>query len=319
MDPHVGLSIAGLAIFGWGMVEVSNGRIRGAWGAPALLAVATFHAFVVPMVLVAASVFAFSQVRSRLAISYLALGYLLSAPILLYVLWLRIHDPLIASWGVDASDQENLISILVARAWLWPFVVIGAWHALRSDDLGPRFCLCWALAALSFELFPPLSTSPLHRTVEGSSLAVGVLAAVGALDLVARWRFYLVAAAFISPVIQSVGIVIAFRGDPYATMWRSDNQALVWLNVEAGRKEVISSTPNRRWILALSDATPGSTSLAGLVATPEDARAAMLRNNGSPMVFWGHEERLEFGPPPAGLTVRKQFGETEILTVPGSQ
>src|SRR5207302_135245 len=90
------------------------------------------------------------------------------------------------------------------------FIVIGAVAAIRDPERrsGPALALCWAACALAFDLFPPFSSTELHRTVEGSPLAFGVLAAEGLVRLARRWRTYLLAGAMVAPLLQS-GLLVA--------------------------------------------------------------------------------------------------------------
>jgi len=56
MAPHVAVAVACLALFGWGLLAASEGEWRGLLGGAALAGVATFHSFVVPMALIAGSI-----------------------------------------------------------------------------------------------------------------------------------------------------------------------------------------------------------------------------------------------------------------------
>jgi hypothetical protein len=323
MGPHVMLAVAGLAVYFWGLLQAANGRWRGLWGSAALAAVASFHGFIVPMALLAGTAFVLWRSRTPTAFAALAAAYLLSAPFLAYLVWLRLYDANTLMWvGYEPSELENIPSLIVSRAVLLPLIAVGAWRAIRRDSAGAALSLCWVTAALGFDLYPGFSTNALHRTVEGSSLAYGVLAAGGFQSLRGRPRFYIVALACVSVMVQPLAIVAAYSSDQSAYMSRSDHDAALWLRETGTRSTVLASPDTVRWVAALSSVDPdllgnnvvrGHLPIDDVVAAPEQQRAALLRNRGDRYLFWGERERLRDGPAPSGLRVAYDNGQTKIL------
>lgn len=319
MAPHVSLAVAGLALFGWGLLEASAGRWRGLAGVPALAAVASFHAFVVPCLLLAAGLFWLWRSRRRQVFALLVLAALTSIPFGLYQLWIAVHD---AAWGFkELAELENLPSLLISRALLWPFIAIGAVAAVRDPQArpGPALALCWAASALLLDLAPPLMTSELHRTVEGSPLAYGVLAATGLGAVARRWRTYLVAATLLAPLLEGAFLVIAGPADAEAFMPVSDYRLAARMNELNVTSCVVGSDLTMLWVTALSrscDAIPNRTLVPeALKRLAESGPTAAGLPSSAGVVLWGRRER-EYGPPPAGLSVAARDGEAELLLLP---
>lgn len=319
MAPHVSLAVAGLAVFAWGLLEASAGRWRGLAGVPALAAVASFHAFVVPCLLLAAAIFWLWRGRRRQVLAVLVLAALTSIPFGLYQLWIAIND---SAWGFkELAELENLPSLLVSRALLWPFIAIGAVAALRDREArpGPALALCWAASALLLDLAPPLMTSELHRTVEGSPLAYGVLAAIGLGALARRWRTYLLAASLLAPLLEGTFLVIAGSADAEAFMPVADYRLAARMNDLQVTSCVVGSDLTMLWTTALSqscDAIPNRTLVPGVLRRlAEDGPSRGGLPPGAGYVLWGRRER-EYGPPPRGLQVAAREGEAELLLLP---
>lgn len=318
MAPHVGLAVAGLAGWAWGLLKAAEGLKRGLWGAVALGAVASFHPFVVPMALLAGGIFVLWQARTRLAWTCLFLGGVAAAPFLLYDLWLLTGDPTVAGWQAhEYAELENLPSILVSRALLLPFAVLGGVQAVRGGGRGLALALCWAGTALLFDLNPLFSSSALHRTVEGSSLALGVLAAAGMAGIGPRARAWVVAACLITPILQVASIITVSPADRDLFIASDDRQAIGWLASQGAHGRLLAYPVTDRWAVSFSQVAPdlpadwlsdGGTAVKAAAADPSTVAARRDQ-----YLLWGEREREVAGPPPAGLTIVGRFGRTVVL------
>ena len=320
MAPHVALSVACLAVFGWGLLEAAEGRRRGILGALALGAVASFHGFVVPCALLAGGLFFLWRGRRREVFALLALATILAVPFGIYQFELSASDP---SWRlIDYSELENIPSLLLSRAVLWPFIIAGAVLAIRDPghSRGPALALCWAGVALAFDLFPGFVTSELHRTVEGSPLAYGVLAAGGLATLASRWRAYVVAAAMVAPVLEAVFLMVAGPLDGEAFMPASDYRLAMRLDRAGETRCIVADQLTILWVVALSKTCDSQQNsdrvppiLRGLrdAATAEEARALLPQPDD--LVIWGERERA-YGPPPVVLRRLAEEGGTQLLS-----
>ncbi len=318
MAPHVALAVAGLAVFAWGVLEAGEGRWRGLLGAPALAAVASFHGFVVPCLLLAGGLFFLWRARRRELFIMLALATAGSVPFGLYQLWIAAHD---ANWAFkELAELENLPSLLISRALLWPFIALGAVAAIRHPAArpGPALALCWAVSALALDLAPPLTTSELHRTVEGSPLAYGVLAAVGLSMIARRWRAYLLAASFLAPLLEGAFLVIAGPLDTDAFLPAADYRIAGEMHRQGITGCVLGTDLTMLWTAALSeacDAVPDRTkvpaALQRLLDAPPTGRAAALPP-ATDVIVWGVRERV-MGPTPSGLRVLADEGGAVLL------
>ena len=315
MAPHVALAVAGLALYGWGLLAAAQGRRRGWWGALGLAAVASFHAFVVPAALLAGGIFFLWRARRRELFVMLALSSLLSIPFGLYLL--SLSATYYVRWRQDFAELENLPSILVSRALLWPFIVIGAVSAIRAPERrpGPALALCWAGCALAFDLFPPFASTELHRTVEGSALAYGVLAAEGLAAVALRWRLYLVGAALISPLLQSALLLAAGPYDREAFLPVEYYRVAARLDREHVTRCVLGADLTMMWVSAFSetcDAQTDITKLPGIFEALRSGNPAAALPQPDDLVVWGPFERPN-GPPPALREVARD-GSTLILS-----
>lgn len=287
MAPHLALAIGGLAVYFWGLVQSAQGRRRGLWGAPALAFIASFHGFVVPMALVAGALFVATAGRRRDALINLALATTLCAPFLAYLAWLRLTDPSIQGWqAVETADLENPISILVCRALLLPFAALGGWRAIKLRKQPLVLATCWAVAALAFDLTPAFSSNALHRTLEGSSLPIGVLAADGLLLIAARWRLWLLALTSISPAVQLIAIGLVGAFDPASYLPTGDYLAMSWLREHGVAARVLVPAAETRWLAGLTLALPvadsqASADLDALAAAAPDQRSRLLAASGA--------------------------------------
>lgn len=318
MAPHVSLAVAGLAVFAWGVLEAAQGRLRGLAGVPALAAVGSFHAFVVPCLLLAGGIFFLWRARRRELFLMLALAAVASVPFGLYQLWVAQHDP---NWGFkELAELENLPSLLVSRAILLPFIVLGALAAIREPAARPgaALALCWAGSALALDLAPPLATSELHRSVEGSPLAYGVLAAVGLSTLARRWRTYVMAASLLAPLLEGMFLVIAGPLDGDAFMPVADYRLAGRVAEQHITSCVFGTDLTMLWVTALSescDSVPDQTKIPAamerLTQAPASEQASALPP-GAGLVVWGERER-QFGSPPAGLSVSAREAGSLLL------
>ena len=312
MAPHVALAIAGLAVFFWGLLQSAAGRRRGLWGAAALAFTASFHGFVVPMALVAGAVFVAVAARRRAALVNLGLAALLSAPFLAYLAWLRLTDPSIQGWqAVETADLENPISILVCRAVLLPFALLGAWRGVRSRNQPLLLAFSWAAVALAFDLTPAFSTNALHRTLEGSSLPLAVLAADGLMLLAGRWRLWLVALASVSPAVQLVAIALIGAFDPNSYLPSGDSQAMAGLREHGIAARVLVPSAETRWLAGLTLAVPVADGQAGsdlraLAAADPDQRPAVLSAAGASYAIVPDESSQ-------GLMIVAKFGRAALV------
>jgi hypothetical protein len=319
MAPHIALAVAGLAVYGWGLIVAAQGRWRGVWGALGLGAVASFHAFVVPAALLAGGLFFLWRGRRREVFVTLLLASLVSIPFGLYLL--SLSGTFYVQWRKDYAELENLPSLLVSRALLWPFIAIGAWAAVRDPERrpGPALALCWAACALGFDLFPPFAGTELHRTVEGSPLAYGVLAAEGLVALAARWRIYVLAAALIAPLLQSGLLVGAGPYEQEAFLPVDYYRLAGRLDRDGVTRCVFGADLTMVWVSALSQTCDAQTDITKLPpvfeqlqsATPATAAAALPQPDD--LVIWGELERPQ-GPPPPGLREVGREGSTLLLS-----
>jgi hypothetical protein len=320
MAPHVAIAVAGLAIFGWGVLAAADGDWRGLAGAPALGLVASFHGFVIPMILVAGGVFFLWRARRREVFALLLLATLASVPFGLYEL--SLSSKFNSNWQQDFAGLENIPSLLISRALLWPFIAIGAWSALRDPERrpGPSFALCWAVSALAFDLFPPFAQTELHRVVEGSPLAYGVLAAPGLLRLHRRPRTYLIAATMMAPVL---GAGLLILGGPFQReSYLPAGSLAIAQQLERSRDTrcVVGSDLTMLWVSALSqtcdaqsDASKSPSLLRGLSsATSHDAAVALLPQPDD-LIIWGDYE-IEYGPAPTTLQVVGTYRRAVLLS-----
>ena len=320
MAPHVALSVACLAVYGWGLLEAAEGRRRGLLGAVALGVVASFHGFVVPCALLAGGLFFLWRGRRREVFLLLLLATIFAVPFGIYQFELSARDP---SWRlIDYAELENIPSLLLSRALLWPFIVAGAVLAVRDPARarGPALALCWAGIALAFDLFPGFAASELHRTVEGSPLAYGVLAAGGLSLLAARWRAYLLAAAMLAPILEAVFLVAAGPLDSEAFMPVSDYRLAARLDRAGETRCVVGDQLTILWIVALSktcDAQQNSDRVPPILRALRDARSLEEASAALPqpddLVLWGVRERA-YGPPPPALRLLEAEGETQLLS-----
>jgi hypothetical protein len=281
-------------------------------------AVASFHAFVVPAALLAGGIFFLWRARRRELFLMLTLSSLVSIPFGLYLL--SLSATYYVHWRQDYAELENLPSLVVSRALLWPFIGIGALTAIRDQQRrpGPAFALCWAACALAFDLFPPFASTELHRTVEGSPLAYGVLAAEGLVAIARRWRAYVLAGAMVAPLLQAVFLVAAAQYEQEAFLPVDYYRLAGRLDRENVTRCVFGADLTMMWITALSqtcDAQNDVTRLPGIferlkAAPPGGASAALPQPD--TLVVWGEFERRQ-GPPPQALRVIAREGSTELL------
>jgi hypothetical protein len=319
MAPHIAIAVAGLAIFGWGLLAAAEGDWRGLAGAPALALVASFHGFVIPMILIAGGVFFLWRARRREVFVLLLLATLVSVPFGLYQLSL---SSTYVNWQQDFAELENLPSLLISRALLWPFIAMGAWAALRDPQRrpGPAFALCWAVSALTFDLFPPFAQTELHRVVEGSPLAYGVLAAPGLQRLHRRPRAYLIAATMMAPVIGAGLLVLAgpFQRESYLP---AGYMAIAQRLERSGDTRcVVGSDLTMLWVSALShacdaqsDASKSPSLLKNLSSASSPQAAAELLPQPNDLVIWGDYE-IEYGPAPTTLQVVATYRRALLLS-----
>jgi hypothetical protein len=322
MGPHVAIAVACLAVFCWGLLAAADGQWRGLLGALGLGLVASFHGFVVPAALLAGGVFFLWRGRRRQVFAVLAAATLLAVPFGLYELSLSAAFKV--DWTRDYAELENLPSLLVSRALLWPLILLGGWLAIRDPERrpGPALALCWAACALAFDLFPPFASTELHRTVEGSPLAFGVLAASGLARLPQRPRAYLLAATAISPILESVLLFAA--GPYYPAVYLPEGYLLVAQRLDTARSTrcVIGNDLSMLWVTALSevcDAQPNLTISGPIVdrlAGADPSTAASLLPQSDDFVVWGPFERRAGRQP--SLTVEDvQEGVLLLDTGPG--
>jgi hypothetical protein len=322
MAPHVALAVGGLALFAWGLLAAAEGDWRGLIGAAALAVVASFHGFVVPMALIAGGVFFLWRARRREVFFMLALATMVSVPFGLYQL--SLSSSFNVNWRQDYAELENLPSLLFSRALLWPFIGIGAWAAFRDAERqpGPSLALCWAATALAFDLFPPFAQTELHRTVEGSSLAYGVLAARGLIALSRRPRTYLLVATLIGP---AVGTGLLILGGPYqhASFLSTDYLRIAQrLGREGETRCVVGADLTMLWVSALSstcDAQNDSSKVPALLrdlsSNNPSADVAARLPQPDDIVIWGELES-QYGLAPPGLSISAREGRTLVLGVP---
>ena len=312
MAPHIALAVGGLAIFGWGLLAAAEGEWRGLVGAAALALVATFHAFVVPMALVAGGTFFLWRARRREVFVLLAIATVASVPFGLYQL--SLAPSFHVNWQQDYAELENLPSLLVSRALLWPFIGMGAWAALRDPERhpGPSLALCWAATALAFDLFPPFANSELHRTIEGSPWAYGVLAAPGLLWLGRRPRTYLLVGTLLAPVFGTAFLVLAGPYQPEAYLPTGYLALAQQLDRQGDTRCVVGADLTMLWVTAFShvcDAQDDSSSvpplLGAISAAASPQAAADLLPQAGDLVIWGDFENRYGPPPPLSVIARE--------------
>ena len=318
MAPHVALGAAGLAVFFWGLLAAADGEWRGLLGALALGAVATFHGYLIPSALLAGGIFFLWRGRRRQVFVLLALATLVTVPFGLYEL--SLSSVFKIDWNRDYAELENLPSLLVSRALLWPFIALGAWAALRDPErrTGPALALSWAGCALAFDLFPLFASTELHRTVEGSPLAYGVLAAAAMARLPVRARAYLLAVMLVSPMTEAALLVVAGPYQAAGYLPAAYAQAAERLDRSHESRCVIGADLTMLWVSALSETCDGQRDsavvpalLGNLAGARPDAAAGLLPQPDD-LVLWGPNER-PYGPPPS-LPVIARAGGTLLLS-----
>jgi hypothetical protein len=283
--------------------------------------VASFHGFVIPMILVAGGVFFLWRARRRPVFALLLLATLVSVPFGLYQL--SLSSVFNSNWQQDVAGLENVPSLLISRALLWPFIAMGAWAALRDPERrpGPSFALCWAVSALAFDLFPPFAQTELHRVVEGSPFAYGVLAAPGLLRLHHRPRAYVIAAMMMAPVIGAVLLVLAGPLQRESYLPAGYLAIAQQLERSGDTRCVVGSDLTMLWVSALShacdaqsDASKSPTLLKGLSAATTAQAAADLLPQPDDLVVWGDYE-VEYGPSPTTLKVVATYRRAVLLSL----
>ena len=303
MGPHVAVAVACLAVFFWGLLAAADGQWRGLWGAVGLALVASFHSFVVPAALLAGGIFFLWRGRRREVFALLALATLLAVPWGIYEL--SQAGAFKVDWTRDYAELENLPSLVVSRALLWPFILLGGWLAIRDPDRrpGPAVALCWAGCALAFDLFPPFAGTELHRTVEGSPVAYGVLAAAGLGRLPARPRAYLLAATMIAPLLESALLFAA--GPYYPSVYLPSGYIKIAQRLDASRATncVMGDDLAMLWVSALSETCDAqadldlSRPLVAKLAGADRETAKSLLPQPDDLVVWGPFERRAGGHP----------------------
>ena len=269
-----------------------------------IVLVATVRAVVVARAMVAGVIFYLWRGRRREVFVLLALTTVASVPFGLYQL--SLAPSFHVNWQQDYAELENLPSLIVSRALLWPFIGIGAWAALRDPERrpGPALALCWAATALAFDLFPPFANSELHRTVEGSPWAYGVLAAPGLLWLGRRLRTYLLVGTLFAPVLGTAFLVLAGPYQPEAFLPAGYLALAQRLDRQGETRCVVGADLTMLWVTAFShvcDAQDDSSRVPPLLsslsaATSPQAAAVLLPQPGD-LVIWGEFEN-RYGPPP---------------------
>lgn len=321
MQPHVAWSVAGVALFAWGFVTAVNGRRRAFWGLAGAAAAAIVHPWELLGALVAAGLIALllrdGPARVPGGFRPLPLGYVVAAglvalPYPLYLFSLRLAGDVVAGqWGGGlTTEAQDVPSVILASAFLWPFALIGARAAVRDRDPIGLFCLTWLAWSLVVGLLPALAPTPLHRSLEGRSLALAVLATRGLAPLASRWRPYLLGACLISPILQFPLLIALGASDSELYLSRGDVALASSMDAGGLHGTVLGTPQTMRWVVVLSqtrvaldDQSRAKQDVQRIVKSSPEEQSALLRADGADWLAWGSAEHHRYGPPPQGLRV----------------
>lgn len=323
MQPIVAWDLAGICLFGWGFLAALAGRRRAWLGLVGVAMSATAHPMELLPALLGAGVTAIWLARRSGVIAYLAGAAVVAVPYQLYLLLALSSGSLLGMLHDTASTEvQTLPSVLLASAFVWPLVAVGARRGLLERDPSLVFCLAWLVPSLVLGLAPMLASSQLHRTLEGRSLVMGVLAAQGVVFVAARWRAWLVGACLITPLLQ-VPLLVWWSQNDSSLYLRRDDLALAAQMDRAGTQgAVLGTNLTMTWVASYSQTRvafvwgPGDDDVAALVRGAPADRAALLRRDGADYLVWGGREEKLFGPPPPGLRVVMRAGDSYLLGPP---
>jgi hypothetical protein len=132
-------------------------------------------------------------------------AYIVSAPILIYTVWIYFTDPYLVGWlDQNILSSPHIIHYIFAYGLLLPFVFIGLSNLLLTNKPRALLILAWAVS------LPPLIYYPINsqrRLAEGfwTILVIAALAFFNSKRVFSlRWKLYFLL-AFPSSVILLVG------------------------------------------------------------------------------------------------------------------
>lgn len=312
MQPHVAWDVAGIALVAWGFVRVLQGSRTGFWGLIGVVMSASMHPWELLPLLLGVGFVTVALDRRALPLAYGggAAAAALAAVAAISLLSRGGGLSLLAAWqiaGEPTAEVQNVPSVIVSSLFIWPLVIIGARRlAVARDPIG-TFAIAWLAFSLLLGLLPFLSATPLHRTLEGRAMAMGVLAVEALPIIVARWRPYLAAACLISPLLQLPLLFYTAVNDPDLYLARGDVALARRMDTGHLQGSVYSDLTTTLWVAALSE-TRTSTgtwdqrpSVDEILAAPAQDRARLLRDAGADYLIWGAVQQHLHGPPLAGF------------------
>jgi hypothetical protein len=252
--PHLALMAGCIALFAWGFLAVAAGDRRGLAGLLALIVALNVHPFELVAIVASACATALLLARSRLVLAYVALAVLLCLAELVYLAVTARSDPVFEAMSQTSLTTEvgNLPSFLASRAVLLPLAAAAALSLRRRRDATVLFLAGWAFLSVSLNVAAIDPAGPLHRSLEGSSLAWGALASL-ALPSRQTWRALALGTCLISPLVQAGGVFYAAGGNPDS--WVSTNLLTVARQASASdlRGCVTGALRDVRWLAAESE------------------------------------------------------------------
>lgn len=214
--PHLALMAAAMAVYAWGFVEVAAGRGRGLLGVAALVVALEIHPFEMVAIVAAAGLTGAWLARTGPVLAYIGLSLVLSGAAGGSLLGLAGHDPVISALTASSLTTEvgNLPSFLVSRAPVLVLAGLAMPVVWPNRDPALVFVAAWAVLSSLLNIQPFDAGSALHRSLEGVSLAFGVLAVVGLRSVDGWWRPALLGVCLISPAVQTAALLATVRGEP---------------------------------------------------------------------------------------------------------
>jgi hypothetical protein len=178
----------------------------------------------------------------------------LAAATAAFLLWLAARDPVISALTASSLTTEvgSLPSFLVSRAPLLVLAALAAGAVWRGREPVFVFVAAWAAISTILNIQPFDAGGALHRSLEGVSLAFGVLAVLGLREVRGHWRPLLLGVCLISPALQTAALLATVRGEPSA--WISP--AVMTVATAANRNHVEGCVSgdviSARWVAAES-------------------------------------------------------------------
>jgi len=309
--PHLALMAGCVALFAWGFLAVAAGDRRGLAGLLALVVALNVHPFELVAIVVSACATALLLARSRLVLAYVSAATLLGGAELLYIVVTARSDSVFGAMSLTSLTTEvgNLPSFLASRAVVLPLATAAALSLRRRRDPTVLFLAGWAALSVLLNVAAIDPTGPLHRSLEGSSLAWGALASL-ALPGRPAWRALLLGTCLISPLVQAGGVFYAAGGSPDS--WVSTDLLSVARQASANdlRGCVTGGLRDSRWLAAESElclVPDNEAALAALESAPPADRAGVLDRYGARYAV------LRSGPDASGLDPVLKSGDVVLV------